>query len=156
VAVIAGCIWLAINYASSTDKEAKEYAERVVQRLAVNHDANFLSRNLSEKGKLNCGLIRQQELIQNFTGLGVPRRPFKITGQVTYRTEKGPKEPVGRYRTVLAYPSAQVTLDLQVARHVRWEIDGIGTEWKFHQLPTPTPSPTPSPEESITLPPAQP
>ena len=150
VAVIAGCIWLAINYASSTDKEAQEYAERVVQSLAVNHDANFLAHNLTEKGRLNCGLIRQQELIDNFTRLGVPRRPIKVTGKVTYRTEKGPKEPFGQFRTVLSYPLAQVTLDLAVARRARWGIDGIGTEWKFSQPPSPTPSPTPSASPSPT------
>jgi len=158
VLVIGGCIWLALNYASSTDKEAQQFAERAVEQLAVEHDPQFLVRNLSEKGKLNCGLIRRQEMIQNFTRLGVPRRPFKITGKVAYQTEKGAKEPIGNFRTVLVYPNAQVSMDLMISRQARWVIDGIGTEWKLKELPTPTPGPsaTASPEESIALPPPQP
>ena len=153
---MGGCIWLAFNYASSTDSEAKKYAEEVVQKLAVQHDPNFLARNLSEKGKMDVGIIRQQEITENFRRMGVPRGPLKTTGKIIYESKEGPKEPVGRFQTELRYAAAKGRFFLEVARrHARWEIDGLYVQWQFPQTPTPAPaaiaSPTPTETPGPTI-----
>ncbi len=142
-AIVGGCIWLYFNYVSSTDSEARDYVEQVVRKLTVDHDAKYLARNLSEKGQMDFGYSRQQQAMQSLTRLGAPRRPFQINGKVAYRSEAGPKEPIGRFQTFLHYPTAEGELDLDVARrNARWEIDSIIIQWKdFLQSPSPAPSP---------------
>jgi hypothetical protein len=161
VLVIGGCIWLAFNYASSTGSEAENYAREVVQKLTVDHDANFLTRNLSQRGRIELGPISQQTLIENFVRLGQPQRPFKLKGNVTYRSQSGAKEPVAHYQTTLRYPNAEGQLDLVARRYSRWEIDSLSVQWSFPaqaeasaqaQTPVPTPAPTAAP----TTPPPNP
>jgi hypothetical protein len=159
VVVIGGCIWLAYNYASSTDSEAENYAREVVQKLTVDHDANFLAHNLSAKGRLEIPPISRQTLIENFVRLGQPRRPFDLKGTVAYRTQSGAKEPVGHYQTVLHYPNAEGQLDLVARRHARWEIDGLNVQWSFpaqQEAQAQTPTPTLAPTAAPTTPPPNP
>ncbi len=152
-AVVGACFWLYTKYLSSTDSEAHDYAAKFVEKITVDHDAKYLARNLSEKGKMNFGYIRQQEEIQGLTRLGAPRRPIKVEGKVAYASAAGSKEPVGQFHAPLHYPEAEGDFYLHVARrHARWEVDSFLIKWK-KLPPPPTPIPTPTPSEApIPLP----
>jgi hypothetical protein len=146
-AVVGTCYWLYTKYLSSTDSEARDYAAQFVEKITVDHDAKYLARNLSEKGKMNFGYIRQQETIQGLTKLGAPRRPFQVEGKVAYGSGAGAKEPIGRFHAPLHYPEADGEFNLQIARrHARWEVDTFFIKWKkLPPAPTPIPTVTPTP-----------
>lgn len=122
--VIAGGMWWLFNNKSTMDREARAFGKQVVERIAVNHDKNFLAGNLSPQARLDFPPSVQQELIDRLTKLGVPNQPINIEERVTFESHFF--SPRGDFIAHLLYPAQTATLQIAVSHPVgKWQVDSL-------------------------------
>lgn len=128
IVIVGG--WLIWQYSTSTEEEARAYADRSIQRLAFAHDANYLATNLSATALPGYPPTQQQYIMAHLTKLGVPVAPVKITGSVSHSSISDAQDPEARFKAHLIYPTVEAHVYLDVAcRHGRWQIDSFAAEW---------------------------
>jgi hypothetical protein len=124
LAVIGAGVWWLFNTKKTSDQEARAFGREAVQKLAVDHDLNFLSNNLSPQAKLQLPPSQQQMMISKFTEMGVPQQPVKIEENVTFESHFF--TPRGYFTAHLFYPGQAGTLQIAVSHPVgKWQLDDI-------------------------------
>lgn len=145
--IIAGtivllCCWLAWQYSASTDDEARTYAARALERLAVAHDASYFAANLSPVARPGYPASQQKYVMASLTSLGVPVGPIKLEGAVTFGSDPGAQDPKGHFESHIIYPVADARIYLDVARRGGfWQIDSFALEWQNKPARASVPSP---------------
>ena|SRR5437867_510395 len=125
VLVIAVGFWWLFNYRNTMRNEGRAFGHEVIQRLVINHDANFLANSLGPQAKLDLPPSVQQELIQKLQQSGAPIGPLNVQGDVYFQSHFF--EPRGNFTAVLNYPTGAMRMDLAISHPVsRWQIDTIG------------------------------
>ena len=141
-AILLACGWVAWRYYRSDEDEARSYAQRTVARLAIAHDAHYLSTNLSPAALPGYPASRRQLIMSSLTKLGVPTGPIKLVSAASPARDPDIPGPIARFRTRLTYPTADARMFLEVSRwHGNWRIELLALEWKGRPSVTPTPSP---------------
>lgn len=129
--IVILCGWLAWQYTSSTEDEARVYAARTLDRLVFAHDAKYLAANLSTVALPGYPASQQRYAIACLTKLGVPVAPLKLEGAVTFSSDPGARDPKGHFESHVVYPAADARFYLDVARrHGVWRIDLFSFGWQ--------------------------
>jgi hypothetical protein len=111
--------------------EGLAFGKEAIQRIAVQHDANFLTSSLGPQAKLDLPPIAQQELMTRLQQLGTPVGPLNVQGDITFESQFF--EPRGMFSTQLNYPAGTARIDLAISHPVgRWQIDTIGFSMGAH------------------------
>ncbi len=140
--IVLACAWVGWHYYESDEDEARAYAGRTIERLAITHDLHYLTTNLSSAAMPGYPTSRRQLIISSLTKLGVPTGPINPVASTLRDKDPGIPGPIMRFTTHLAYPAADARLFLEVARwHGSWRIELLALEWKDTALPGPTASP---------------
>ncbi len=129
IAVIGGGLYLLFDSRHSREAEARAFARDVIQRLAVQHDLNYLHSIVSSESRLHFTRGRDDEFIQQFTWLGVPDPNYQLTGDVVF--ESYFSSPVGTFKAVLRYPERHATVQMKVSCPAgSWRLDELSLSWE--------------------------
>jgi hypothetical protein len=124
LAVIGVGAWWLFDHKKTMDRDARAFGREAIQRLTVNHDANFLANNLSTQARLQMPPSQQQYVIGKFTEMGVPNQPVRIEESVTFESHFF--EPKGYFTAHLFYPASAATLQIAVSHPVsKWQLDDL-------------------------------
>jgi hypothetical protein len=149
--IIAGAIWFVFASRTESQKNARAFADEVVQKIVVNYDEKYLEQRLNPKSRPNYSPVWRSRLFQYLRGFGSLSQPVIAKGDVTFTSQF--YDPRGFFRADLTYPAQTAYLELAVSKGLtNWQIDEINLVWNPPPAPTPTPSPamTPSPTPSPT------
>ena len=140
--IVLACGWVAWRYYESEEDQAHAYALRTVERLAIAHDLNYFTTNLSSAARPGYPPNRRRLIMSSLTKLGVPTGPIKLVASASREKDPNVPGPITRFTTRLTYPAADARLTLEVARwHTYWRIELLALEWKEPDSPGPKPSP---------------
>ena len=124
LAVIGIGLWLLFSYRNGMRDEGRAFGRQVIDRVAVQHDANFLAASLGPQARLNMPPPMQQELMDRLRQLGTPVGPANVQGDITFQSQFF--EPRGMFNAQLNYPAGSVRLDVAISHPVgRWQVDNI-------------------------------
>lgn len=124
VLVIGGGFWWLYNYRNTMRNEGRAFGRYVIERLVLNHDANFLDASLGPQAKLDIPASTRFEVISKLQQLGTPVGPLNVQGDVQFQSQFF--EPRGNFTAMLNYPAAAMRMDLTISHPVsRWQIDAI-------------------------------
>jgi hypothetical protein len=125
VAVVGIGFWLLFSYRNSARNEGRAFGRQVIERLVINHDANFLATSLGPQAKLDLPPMAQQDMMQKLQQLGTPVGAPSIQGDIYFQSQFF--EPHGNFTALLNYPTGAMRMDLAISHPVgRWQIDTIG------------------------------
>lgn len=124
VLLIGGGFWWLFSTKNTAEKEAREFANEAVQRLAVQHDLPFLESRMSPAAKVEMPASGQRNLIETLTQLGVPAQPIPIEGNVTFESHFF--EPRGIFTAQLNYPARPGKLEIVISHPAgMWKFDSV-------------------------------
>jgi hypothetical protein len=122
--VIGVGLWLLYSYRNGMRDEGRAFGRQVIERVAVQHDANFLATSLGPQARLNLPSPMQQEFMDRLRQLGTPVGPPNVQGDITFQSQFF--EPRGTFYAQLNYPAGSMRLDVFISHPVgRWQVDNI-------------------------------
>jgi hypothetical protein len=125
LALIGVGLWLLVSHRNAMRTEGRAFGQEAIQRIAVQHDANFLGSSLGPQARLDLPPSAQQEMISRVQQLGTPVGPVKVDGDITFQSQFF--EPRGVFNAQLNYPAGAARIDVAISHPVgRWQIDTIG------------------------------
>jgi LPXTG-motif cell wall-anchored protein len=125
LALIGVGFWFLFNHRNTMRNEGRAFGRQAIERIIVQHDANFLAGSLGPQAKLDLPPMAQQELMSRLQQLGAPIGPLNVQGDITFESQFF--EPRGLFNAQLNYPAGMARVDLSVSHPVgRWQIDTIG------------------------------
>ena len=123
LAIIGIGFWYLFNSKKTMDSEARRFGREMIERLVVRHDPNFFA-DVSPQMRLDYPPLRQKDVIDQFTQLGVPQQPLKIEESVTFQSTFF--SPRGHFTAHLFYPTSAGTMELDVSHPVgKWQVDNL-------------------------------
>lgn len=138
LAILGGGVWFLYSSRNDSQKEARAFADEVIQKVVVNYDEKYLELRLSNSARAQFTLMWRTRLMQYLRGFGQLSKPIETTGDVLFTSHFF--NPVGNFRADLTYPTQTAYLELTVSKGMTaWQVDQINLVWN----PPPTPSPTP-------------
>jgi hypothetical protein len=145
LALLAGAAWFLYSSRAEGQRKAREFAEQVVQTMAVNYDVRFLNTHMTPQAQANYIPSWRDRMVGFLKGFGPLSKPIETKGNVQFTSLFF--DPRGSFESVLTYPTMTATLKLAVIRGMNtWQVDEIELVW----TPPPAPSPTPSPQMSAS------
>jgi hypothetical protein len=154
--IIAGTIWFIFASRAEGEKNARAFANEVVQKVVVNYDQQYLERRLNPKSRSNYSPVWQNRMFQYLRSFGPLSQPAVPKGDVYFTSQFF--DPRGSFRADLNYPNQTAVLELMISKGLnQWQIDEINLIWNPPPAPSPTPSPvmTPTPTPTPTPAPQQ-
>lgn len=140
-ALVGGALWFLFSSRSDGERNARAFANEVVQRVAINYDEKYLHVHLSPEAQTKYLQSWRDRLFQNLRTFGPVKQPIPLTGDVQFSSYFF--EPRGTFKAELVYPNMTAGLELFITRGMTvWQVDDINLTWT--PPPTPTPSPTPA------------
>src|SRR5207244_574908 len=143
-------------------KEGKEFANKAVQKIVVQHDVNFFGSHLSPQARMNFPVSAQQEFMNDIVQMGSPVGAIDLQGKIEFQSQFF--EPQGNFHARINYPVKYADFDLTISHPVgRWQIDTIAFVKQAEQFapapaapppPPPAASPAPSAPPPSSAPPA--
>ncbi|MEP6602804.1 MAG: hypothetical protein ABJB69_02535 [Spartobacteria bacterium] len=125
LAVIGGGTWYMFSHRKAMDREARTFAHRMIDDLAVKHDVTFFANNLSPQAKRDYPPSQQQLIIAEFTKMGAPRQPINIEEQVSFESHYF-FDVRGYFTAHLFYPMGAATMQIAVSHPVgKWQLDNL-------------------------------
>ena len=105
-------------------EKEQQFAKEAIQKIAVQHDANFFNSRLSPQARMNFPASAQQEFMNEIVKLGAPVRPVDVQGKIEFNSQFF--EPHGSFHARIYYPARYADMDLTISHPVgRWQIDEI-------------------------------
>lgn len=150
-ALVLGVLWFLYSSRRDGDKNARVFADEVVQRVAVNYDEKYFHVHLSPEAQTKYLQSWRDRMLQNLRSFGPVKQPIPVKGDVQFSS--GFFEPVGTFRAELVYPTMTAYLDMAISRGMTvWQVNEINLTWNPPPTPTPAPTPvmTPTPMPSPT------
>jgi hypothetical protein len=124
VAIIGIGVWLLYSYRNGMHEEGRAFGRQVIDRVALQHDANFLAASLGPQARLNLPPPMQQELMDRLRQLGTPVGQPNVQGDIVFESQFF--EPHGAFNAQLNYPAGSMRLDVAISHPVgRWQVDSI-------------------------------
>src|SRR5256886_9494281 len=124
VALLGGAWWWLYSNKENAAKEGTGFAKEAIQKIAVQHDANFFNSRLSPQARMNFPASAQQEFMNEIVKLGAPVRPVDVQGKIEFQSQFF--EPHGTFHARIYYPARYADMDLTISHPVgRWQINEI-------------------------------
>ncbi|HTL78948.1 MAG TPA: hypothetical protein VL136_06015 [Candidatus Babeliales bacterium] len=124
LALLGGAWWYMNSNKQNSEKEGKDFANEVFQKIAVQHDINYFNSRLSPQARMNFPASAQQEFMGDIARLGAPVRPVDVQGKIEFQSQFF--EPHGSFQARIYYPAKYADMNISVSHPVgRWQIDEI-------------------------------
>jgi hypothetical protein len=149
LAIVGGAVWFLFSSRVDGQKNARTFADEVIQKVVVNYDEKYLDLRLSTPARSQYSLMWRNRMMQYLKGFGPLSKPVETKGDVYFSSHFF--EPRGIFRSDLTYATMTAHLDLIVSKGMTsWQVDEINLVWNPPPAPSPTPGPvmTPSPTPS--------
>jgi hypothetical protein len=105
-------------------QEGREFGQKVIQELVMQHNIKFFGDHLSPAMRLQYPPSAQQDLMNQINKLGEPVSPPKIEGDIVFQSHFF--EPNGVFHARINYPARGAEINVAVSHPVgRWQIDEI-------------------------------
>ena len=150
LALAAGALWFLYSSRAEAQRRAKEFAEQVVQTMAVNYDVRFLNNHMTPQAQASYIPSWRDRMVGFLKGFGPMSKPIETKGNVTFNSVFF--DPRGTFQSELTYPTMTAKMNVTVIRGMNtWLVDEIDLVWTPPPTPTPaptvaaSPSPTPTP-----------
>jgi hypothetical protein len=150
LALIGGAVWFLYSSRRDADGKMRQFADQIVQTMAVNYDVRFLNAHMTPQAQTNYIPSWRDRMVGFLKGFGPMSKPIQTKGDIQFTS--GFFDPHGSFQSLLTYPTMTATLKLTVVRAMNtWQVDELELVWTPPPTPTPapmaeiTPSPTPSP-----------
>src|SRR6266487_2703615 len=155
LALLGGAWWWLNSNKENAAKEGTAFAREAIQKIAVQHDANFFNSRLSPHARMNFPASAQQEFMNEIVKLGAPVRPVDVQGKIEFNSQFF--EPHGSFHARIYYPARYADMDLTISHPVgRWQIDEIAFIPQREQPAAPAPAAPPPAAPAPQVPPASP
>lgn len=157
LAILAGGAWFVYSSRQAAEKNCRDFAALVAERVAVHYDDRFLHVRLGPDAQKKFLQSVRDRLMARLRGLGTPAQPIQLEGTVQF--ESGFFKPRGTFRAALKYPNAVAYLDLTISSGMEvWQVDDIYLEEPppaaapaaapaATPIVAPTPTPAPPPQK---------
>jgi hypothetical protein len=147
LALLAGALWFLNSSRREADRNAREFANQIVQTMAVNYDVRFLNTHMTPQAQANYIPSWRDRMVGFLKGFGPLSKPIETKGDVHFNRVFF--DPRGTFQSELTYSTMTATLKMTVIRGMNtWQVDEIELVWT--PPPTPTPAPTVAPSPSPT------
>jgi hypothetical protein len=150
LALLAAGLWFLYSSRAEAQKKGRQFAEQVVQTMAVNYDVRFLNTHMSPQAQANYIPSWRDRMVGFLKGFGPMTKPIATKGDLTFTSVFF--DPHGRYESELTYANQTAKMTLGISRGMNaWQVEEIELTWPPPPSPTPTPviqaspSPTPTP-----------
>src|SRR2546428_14072108 len=110
LALLGAGFWWLFSNKQAMAQEGRAFGREAVQRIAVQHDANFFNSRLSPQARMNFPASAQQEFMNEIVKLGAPVRPVDVQGKLEFNSQFF--EPHGSFHSRLYYPPRNPDMDL--------------------------------------------
>jgi hypothetical protein len=155
LALLGGAWWWLNSNKENAAKEGTQFGKEAIQKIAVQHDANFFNSRLSPQARMNFPASAQQEFMNEIVRLGAPVRPADVQGKIEFNSQFF--EPHGSFHARIYYPARYADMDLTISHPVgRWQIDEIAFLPQREQPAPPPPAGAPPPPPVAPAPGAPP
>src|SRR6266516_115631 len=142
LALLGGAWWWLNSNKENAAKEGTQFGKEAIQKIAVQHDANFFNSRLSPQARMNFPASTQQEFMNEIVKLGAPVRPVDVQGKIEFNSQFF--EPHGSFHARIYYPARYADMDLTISHPVgRWQIDQIAFIPQREQPAAPAPAAPP-------------
>jgi hypothetical protein len=158
LALLAGVVWFLYSSRRDAESKMRQFADQIVQTMAVNYDVRFLNAHMTPQAQTNYIPSWRDRMIGFLKSFGPMSKPIETKGDVQFSS--GFFDPHGSFQSLLTYPTMTATLKLTVVRAMNtWQVDELELVWTPPPTPTPGPmaaaSPTAAPAPSPTADPKQ-
>jgi hypothetical protein len=151
LALLGGAWWWLNSNKENAAKEGTQFGKEAIQKIAVQHDANFFNSRLSPQARMNFPASAQQEFMNEIVRLGAPVRPADVQGKIEFNSQFF--EPHGSFHARIYYPARYADMDLTISHPVgRWQIDEIAFMPQREQPAPPPPAAAPPPPAAAPAP----
>lgn len=148
-ALVGGALWFLYSSRRDGERNARVFANEVVQRVAVNYDEKYLHVHLSPDAQAKYLQSYRERLLQSLRSFGAVKQPIPIKGDVHFTSYFF--EPSGFFKADLVYQNMTAGLEITVSRGMTvWQVDDINLTWTPPPAPSPSPTPTPAVAPSPT------
>lgn len=151
LAILGGAVWFVYSSRTDGQKNARKFADEVIQKVVVEYDEKFLDLRLSTPARANYSAMWRAKMFRYLREFGQLSKPVETTGTVSFTSHF--YDPRGMFQSKLTYPTMTARFEVIVSRSMtNWQIDQIDLIWNPPPTPSPTPGPslTPSPTPSPT------
>src|SRR6267143_44611 len=107
VVVIAGGWYGLSNLRRNSEIEGKQFAQEVIERVAVQHDGKYLHSIVAADRRIAFPPATEQGFIDGFIKLGAPDRNYSVDGSRTF--ESYVFSPHVTFRSILTYADRHAT-----------------------------------------------
>jgi hypothetical protein len=148
---VAGAIWFLYSSRTDGQKNARAFADEVIQKVVVNYDEHYLDLRLSQSARSMYSAMWRSRMVRYLRDFGPLAKPVETKGDVYFSSHFF--EPRGTFRADLTYATTTAYLEVTVSKGMtNWQIDEINLVWNPPPAPSPTPgaSVTPSPSPTPT------
>src|SRR5437588_5562362 len=122
LALLAGGLWFLYSSRAEAERKAREFAEQVVQTLAVKYDVRFLNNHMTPQAQDNYIPSWRDRMVGFLKGFGPMTKPFETKGDVQFNSVAF--DPRGSFQSVLTYATMTATLKTTVVRGMNaWQVD---------------------------------
>ena len=158
LAILGGGTWYVYSSRQTAEKNCREFAALVAERVTVHYDEKFLHIRLGPDAQKRFLQSVRDRMITQLRQFGTPAQPIPLKGEVQFQS--GFFRPMGTFRATLKYPNTTAYLDLTISSGMTvWQVDDIYLTWDNPPAPAPTatpalaptPTPTPTPEPKPRL-----
>lgn len=156
LAILGGAFWFLYSSRRDAEKQARNFAEKIVKTMAVDYDTRFLNANMTVPAQANYIPSWRDRMVGFLKSFGPMAKPIETTGDVSFASVFF--DPHGRFKSTLTYANMTATMNVAVVRGMNnWQVDELELNWTPPPTPTPGPqvSPSPSPTPTPTAEPKQ-
>ena len=151
LALLGGAWWWLNSNKENAAKEGTQFGKEAIQKIGVQHDANFFNSRLSPQARMNFPASAQQEFMNEIVRLGAPVRPADVQGKIEFNSQFF--EPHGSFHARIYYPARYADMDLTISHPVgRWQIDEIAFMPQREQPAPAPPAAAPPPPPAAPAP----
>ena len=151
LALLGGAWWWLNSNKEDAAREGTQFGKEAIQKIAVQHDANFFNSRLSPQARMNFPASAQQEFMNEIVKLGAPVRPADVQGKIEFNSQFF--EPHGSFHARIYYPARYADMDVTISHPVgRWQIDEIAFMPQREQPAPPPPASAPPPPPAAPAP----
>src|ERR1700704_954584 len=125
LALLAGAAWFLYSSRKEADRKTREFANQVVQTMAVNYDVRFLNNHMTPQAQASYIPSWRDRMVGFLKGFGPMSKPIETKGDVQFASVFF--DPRGSFQSLLTYPTMTATLKLTVIRGMKtWPVEEIG------------------------------
>jgi hypothetical protein len=155
LAILGGAVWFVFSSRVDGQKNARAFADEVIQKVVINYDEKYLDLRLSQSARNMYSLMFRTRMMRYLRDFGPLSKPIETKGDVSFTSHFF--DPRGTFQAHLTYPTMTATFDVTVSKGMtNWQIDEMNLVWNPPAAPSPTPgalaTPTPTPTPAAEKP----